>query len=268
MNLKVKLIALIILIAPSYMMAANPFADADSAYYSGQYEQAIGMYRELIDINGTSPGLLFNLGNAYAKADDYGNAMLCYERARKLDPDNDRILNNINYLRTRIDDKNKAELKGKQLSILSESPTFFQSIHSAISVAHSSDTWALFAAISFVLAVTFVALYIFTIKVSYKKVGFFSASVFLLFSFVFIAFSLMSARRFHDDTEGVITAFSVALATEPKEDSNAATAPLTRGTKMQIISEEEDSRGEVSWYKVRLNSDYIGWIKASDFVKI
>ena len=63
-------------------------SEADSAYNEGNYLRAIELYREVTEEYGVSAPLLFNLGNAYLQQDDYGNAMLCYQKAKKLDPSN------------------------------------------------------------------------------------------------------------------------------------------------------------------------------------
>ncbi|MDE5880189.1 MAG: SH3 domain-containing protein, partial [Muribaculaceae bacterium] len=49
-----------------------------------------------------------------------------------------------------------------------------------------------------------------------------------------------------------------------KENESGKDGVLTKGTEVRIVSEETDAEGNVTWYKVRLNSDYIGWVAADD----
>ena len=51
---------------------------------------------------------LFNLGNAYMRSGNLGKARLCYERAKRLSPDDGRIENNLAYVSSKVDDANAA----------------------------------------------------------------------------------------------------------------------------------------------------------------
>lgn len=79
-------------------------------------------------------------------------------------------------------------------------------------------------------------------------------------SIVLLLFAFMGARAYHNESEGVLMAFKTTLQTEPgKESEQGKGQVLTKGTVVQVLSEEVDAEGNVTWYKVRLNSDYIGW---------
>ena len=100
---------------------------------------------------------------------------------------------------------------------------------------------------------------------SCQKDRLFGGLIFLAMSFVFVMFAFMGVRAYHSSSEGVLTAFKTTLLTEPgKEAAEGKELVLTRGTQVQILSEEADAEGNVTWYKIRLNSDYIGWVAASD----
>ena len=118
------LILFIFSVIPGIVRGAN-VADADSAYNAKEYAKAISIYNELIEENGTSAPVLFNLGSAYYQAGDYGQAMLNYLRARRLDPGNEEINANLRYLQSRVEDANKAEQKGKHLKAGTDEPSFF-----------------------------------------------------------------------------------------------------------------------------------------------
>lgn len=244
---------------------ANLVAEADSAYNAKEYNKAIELYRSVVLAEGTSAPLLFNLGNACYQTGDYGNAMLYWLRARRLDPGNEEINSNIRYLQSRVEDANKAEQRGRRLKVIADEPSFFQSVRSALAEDVASDSWAVSAAIFFILFIGAVALYIFSRTVILRKIGFFGGMICFLFSFVFVVFAFMGAKSSDSRETGVIMPFKVSLLTEPGKESNGEKAlVLTKGSKVQILSEEVDAEGTVTWYKVRLNSDYIGWVAASD----
>lgn len=251
------------MLLPASMSGNSITAAADSAYMAKDYDKAISLYRGVMDEQGYSAASLFNLGNAYYQMSDYGRAMVCYLHARRLDPDNSEINANIRYLRSRVEDANKAEQKGKRLRVTVDDPSFFQSVHTAVAKDVSSNVWAVWGAVCFILFVGCAALYIFTRGVLLRKVGFFGGIILLLLSIMFEMFAFMGARAFNSRGDGVVTAFKTTLLTEPGKDlENEKGGVLTKGTEVKIVSEETDAEGNVTWYKVRLNSDYIGWVKA------
>lgn len=263
-----KYIALMMLfLVPVLSIKANSFvSQGDSAYHAGDYRKAIELYNQAATDYGVSAPLLFNLGNAYLQQDDYGNAMLCYQKAKKLDPSSKRINTNLKYLTGKIEDANKAVQKGKRLKVTEDTPNFFQTVHASVSENTSSNTWAVWAAGSFLLFSACVVLYLFTSNVLMRKTGFFGGFILLGISIICLvcAYSAAAVAQNHD--YGVILPFKTVLLTEPGKTnpSDKNEGILTRGTKLRIVAEETDAEGNVSWYKVRLNSDYIGWVEAKD----
>lgn len=261
---------LLLFIGINSQLYAQSIAEADSAYHAGNYKQAIEIYEVMAADYGVSAPLLFNLGNAFLQDGDYGNAMLCYQRAKKIDPSNKRINNNIAYLSGKIEDANKAEQKGKRKKVSEDTPNFFQSIHSSVARDTSTNLWAGWAAASFLLFAGCVCLYLFNSNVLMRKTGFFGGIILLGISMVCLVCAYMGAAETENRDYGVVVAFKAELQTEPNTNSTAQgnEGVLTRGTKIRIISEETDADGTVNWYKVRLNSDYIGWLPAQDVAVI
>lgn len=236
---------------------------ADSAYSRKDYERAMSDFQAVADREGVSANLLYDLGNASFQAGDYGKAMVSWLRARRLKP-NDKELNaNINYLRSRVEDANKAEQKGRRVQVVADKPAFFQSLHSSIASDTSSNRWAVWGVVCFLLFMCSAAIYIFSRNVLARKAGFFGGIAVGALAVIFVIFAFMSASESHRTDIGVLTGFKVQLLTEPGKES--AKAPvLTKGTEVRIVSEEADAEGVVKWYKVRLNSDFIGWVHAED----
>lgn len=261
------LILILILILWGIKSYGNPTVSAaDSAYMAGNYGEAIEIYNQVASEYGISAALLFNLGNAYLQQDDYGNAMLCYQKAKKLDPSNKRINSNLLYLSGKIEDANKAEQKGKRRKVTEDTPNFFQSIHTSVAENTSSNTWAGWAAATFLLFAGCVCLYLFNSNVLMRKTGFFGGFILLGISIICLVCAYSGAAASENHEFGIILSFKAPLQTEPgvNVDKDKNEGILTRGTKIRIISQETDAEGEVSWYKIRLNSDYIGWVEAKD----
>lgn len=238
--------------------------EAEMAYNSGDYDKAARLYEKLASEKGVSAGLYYDLGNVYYKSGDNGKARLYYERARRLDPGNSSIKNNLGYVAGKIEDSNRALAKGRKVDVMPDQLSFFESVHNAIAVECTSDYWSLFAAMAFLLTLGAACLYVFTSNVAARKVGFFSAGIFIFFTIVFICFSVTAAKQFKSNDEGVLMSYQTDLLTEPSDESSSVVTPLARGTKVKIVSSEENADGRAGWYKVRLNSDFVGWVRSHE----
>ena len=73
----------------------NSFALGNEAYVKGDYDQAIMHYHVAVGQGGYTPSILYNLGNAYTMKKEIGKAILNYERALYLDPENADIKTNL-----------------------------------------------------------------------------------------------------------------------------------------------------------------------------
>lgn len=267
--MKIKYLSFILLFMSSVgASAAAAQADLDSAanaYSRGEYSSAAMIYEKVAKEDGVSSHLLANMGNAYVKAGDYGRGRLCYERSLLLNPSDSEVRNNLDYIISKIEDNNKGEAHGKKVSVSPDSPSFFSSVKKAVAVDHTSDAWAIWAAVSFIIFCGCVALYLFMSDVMIRKIGFFGGIAMLAVSVITLAFSFMAASVRNNRNSGVLVGYKVTLLTEPFATAKASAAPLTRGTLLDVLDTESDADGNVEWFKVRLNSDYVGWVPAADF---
>ena len=268
MNRILSLLAMLVCFAavPAWGEGRSLTAEADSAYSKGEYAKAVELYSRVISSQGVSSGLYCNLANAYARGGDYGNAMVNYMRALKLDPSNGQARSNISYIESRVNEANRAELKGKKLSVDADSPSFFTSVKRMIGRDHLSDTWAVWALVFFLLFTACVALYVFTGNVIARKIGFFGGIACLAVVAVTLSFAFMGARYRYG--EGVITGAKVKLRQEASVSAKENAVALTRGTRMEVLDSLPLQGGDAEWYKVRLNSDFVGWVDASDFAAV
>jgi tetratricopeptide (TPR) repeat protein len=80
---------------------AHRFDVATAAYAQGQYDRAVDAYRAILDDGHASGALYYNLGNAYARSDQLGQAIRYYEKARRLRPGDPRVAHNLEQVRRR-----------------------------------------------------------------------------------------------------------------------------------------------------------------------
>lgn len=249
-------------------LAQNTPEDAAAAYAAGDYSKCIGIYKNLQERYGDSAPLLANMGNAYVKAGDYGNAMLCYRRSLMLSPGNDEVKENINYIQNRVSDSNKADSKGKNISVLPEDKPFFSSLRDSIAYGHTSNSWAIAGAVFFVLVCGCLALYIFMSDVIARKIGFFGAIICACVCVVMMIFAFVGASAASRHDRGVVTGYKVTLLDQPFITAKPVSLPLNRGTELEIMTSDPADDASSSWYKVRLNQDYAGWIRGDEFEPI
>ena len=79
------------------------FESANKAYRDGKYDQAVQSYQEILKSHPHSGVLYLNLGNAFFRNQQIGDAILAYERGLKFDPRNEDIRYNLNYVRSRLE---------------------------------------------------------------------------------------------------------------------------------------------------------------------
>ncbi|MDE5979645.1 MAG: tetratricopeptide repeat protein, partial [Muribaculaceae bacterium] len=78
---------------------------ADSAYSADNFVMAEALYLKALEAGGSSSTLFYNLGNAYYRQGNLGKAIVNYERALKLDPTNADARANLEFVNSKITDK-------------------------------------------------------------------------------------------------------------------------------------------------------------------
>jgi hypothetical protein len=91
--------------APSGDRFQALFQEGNQQYLSGDYNGAVATYRKLVDSGLQHPDVYFNLGNAYYRAGFKGLAVLFYERALTLDPNDSAVLSNLETVRKELIDR-------------------------------------------------------------------------------------------------------------------------------------------------------------------
>lgn len=233
---------------------------ADSAYAADNFAEAAELYRQIISTEGTSPELLYNLGNCYYRLGQPGKAIVSYERALRIDPTFADARTNLAFVNSRIVDR-----PGERGSFMSN--TFDRA-----ATAQSANSWAWIAFALFVVTAAGIALYLFAENVTMRKIGFFGAgALFILFAVsIVLAFRGRAIATNHD--VAIITTPSVILSTSPREpkDRNEEAMLLHEGSKMIIldsISAQNDTTG-MKWLDVQVDNAHRAWIKSTAVERI
>lgn len=222
-------------------------AAADSAYAHERYADAARIYRQLINAQGESAQLYYNLGNCYYRQDSVALAVLYYERALLLNPSDRDTRFNLDMARSKTVDR-----------VLPASEMFFVTSFHALVLSMSVHQWAVLALMAFVLLLVGVALYLFARRLTLKKVGF-SASVILLIVCIFANIAAYNQLRHINHRTGAVIMVPSAVAKSTPSCSGTDLFILHEGTRVEII---DDSMRE--WLEVRLSDGKQGWLQRAD----
>lgn len=85
--------------------AVRLFDAGNTLYQAGNYQSALATYEEALAHGYGSADLYYNIGNAYYRLDQIGQAIRYYEKARRLAPDHRELLHNLSIARSRTLDQ-------------------------------------------------------------------------------------------------------------------------------------------------------------------
>lgn len=94
-----QILLLCLAVGPASAAPETPFERANHQFEAGKFQVAADIYREVLDQDGASAAVLFNLGNCEQRLGRYGPAILAYERARLLAPRDPDIAANLGLAR-------------------------------------------------------------------------------------------------------------------------------------------------------------------------
>lgn len=221
------------------LIGSTPTLDsAKTAYDNGDYTKSIKFYEGILSTAVTSSALHHNLGNAYYKTGDIGNAILNYEKALLLNPNNEDALFNL-----KLAEKQKVD----QFDIIPKVTWKSLLIKLNLLVPYSYLT-----VISLILVFLGAVLFYYSKKQQLqnrKNLSFLIIGVALLFSFI----SIQQQQAVTSSKNGIITNDEANLFNEPNENGTLLFS-LHAGTKLEVLKHDQN------WINVRTPSNEKGWI--------
>jgi tetratricopeptide (TPR) repeat protein len=223
------------------------YKTASQLYKAGQFDQAAADYEKIIGQGYKTAEVYYNLGNCYYKLNTLNKAIVNYERALKLAPQDEDIQHNLAVANTKVVDK---IIPVPTLAILNAWDGF-------VSIK-SSNGWALLAVGFIWLSLLFFAIYLF---VGIRRVSFALGSLFLIASLVFIGLAVKQSSKEQQADTAILMVSNSFVKSAPDANGNDQFM-LHEGVKFQIL----DRVGE--WSKIRLADGKVGWIERSSYEKI
>ena len=219
------------------------FLQGNQAYEDKDFESAIDKYLAALDHGVESASLHYNLGNAYFKAGDLGRAVLSYSRARRLAPDDEDLIHNLNFARQ----FSSVQMEGVQLNPMNR---FMESLVTS----YHLDTLAWAASAIFVL---FCLLLIVRFGLGYNNSLQRVSTVVVLI--VLLGISGLTTFKYRTD---YLTRWAVVVADESgvlsgPTDSAELEFRGAPGLIVEIMAETGD------YYNVLFENKRRGWMKKS-----
>ncbi|MEN6617885.1 MAG: tetratricopeptide repeat protein [Rikenellaceae bacterium] len=222
------------------------WSNANNLYSQAHYSDALQSYLKIEELGYASEALFYNIGNSYFKLNEIGKSILYYERAHKLNPSDEDLLNNLNLA------------KEFSLDKIEEIPDFIlQTWIENINYSFSSDMWSYFALILFAATALLLLNFRFGPSPRLRKISFFVAMTCVLLGFLSGYFSWNQKYRYNLKNTAIVMKPVSTVRSSP-DNSGKSLFILHEGTKVELLEEIGQ------WKRVELADGRQGWITSID----
>jgi tetratricopeptide (TPR) repeat protein len=237
--MKIRFQIAVLFIAGTSTLLAQPstqFAKANQEYAAGDFKAAVEDYEQLVRSGERTANLFYDLGNAYFRSNDFGRAILNYERALALDPRHPEAAANLRIAR---DEARALELMPAKLELL-------------FGFA-SANQFAVTAAIAFWVGLFSIVAFAFSQR---RRNG---AAALAIFSLLVFAVAVSGAYQLDHGKSGsgwaIVTGQNVEARLATADTAHTVLA-LPPGSEIKIASQRGD------WVYALLPNNLRGWMPA------
>lgn len=223
--------------------ATEVIRQANLEYSSGYYDHALELYLSVVEMGYTSPELYYNIGNTYFKLNLIPEAILYYERALKLAPQDENILFNLELAQSRTIDK---------IETIPE--LFYVRWFRSLVNAYHADGWGILSIVLLFAALVVVVLFLLSSKRLIRVLSFYLSVLLLILSLSTLALAFLQHHQRTGKLEAIVFDPSVTVKSSPS-DGSIDLFVIHEGTKVRITGQVGD------WYEVRIASGSIGWLR-------
>lgn len=228
--------------------AIQSFDEGNRRYQAGDYRGALSAYEAVLAAGYASGPLYFNMGNAYYRLDEIGQAIRHYERARRLMPERPELIHNLQIARSRTRD---------QISRL-PTPVWTQWWHTLVGTVGARGLFTL-GLLCYLVAMGLLGHRVWTgTRTPWHRRGL-AASLFVGLILLTMAFGASLDRSAF--RQAVVTADAVALRLNPSPDA-ASEMDIHEGIVLDVLEEQD------GWVEVRLPNGITGWLEPDTIAEI
>ncbi len=218
------------------------FKTGNRAYNQGLYDSALNVYGQILNQNQESAALYYNCANAYFKNNQLASAILYYEKAKKLSPNDEDIAYNLNIANSMIVDK-----------IEKVPELFYKNWWNYFYNMFSADLWTYISIASWFILIFLVGLFILSKTRKTKKMAFYLGLLFLFGSVA--TFGLASQKYYYTQSQQEAIIFTPTITVKSSPTLNSVDLfVIHEGTKIQVLDQVDD------WVKIKIQDGSIGWL--------
>lgn len=235
---------------PDAMARANrDFLLANGAYEKGDFTGAAGLYRKAIDEGAVSARLYYNYANSLFRQNQLGMAILYYEKARKLAPEDGDIAFNLRFANAQTVDKNPVPETDFLTKVL-------WAVHSAYSI--NQGLWAALGLFAGCFFLGLLAIYAGKALRGALVTAIVLGALALL---VLVPSLLYKIRQQETVRYGIVLTPALEMYSGPGDNYQVLTK-VHEGTKFEIV----EVRGD--WASVKLLNGKGGYVRYADLGKV
>lgn len=224
--------------------AADPnklFYSANALYEKREYALALEDYRKIPGMGVDSANLYYNMGNACFKLGKIGYAILYYEKAKRITPQDSDLKQNLEYARSL--------LSGPSYQVPQKK--FFVSLMKAPFKEFNLNTLTIVMLAAYILLFLFQAFSVLN-PVAAKKVR----VLHVISAFIFLMSLSAFAMRYYDEEflrRGVVVAKNVECKYEPI-DKSTVFYKMQEGDDVLILKTRD------GWTQIKRGDGKVGWV--------
>jgi len=250
MLLVVLLLVAITSALPAIFSREEIFQRGVTAYEERNYELALQSFQHLEEEGVVSAELFYNIGNTYFRLDTLGYAILYYKKGLRIDPANQLLNNNLNYLLSLTQDRQNVE----------DPNPFLRFINDLVFVLPLNSLFII-TLIIFALIILMTNIIIIFYHRKEKTIPLFIITI-LVIAFALSGYiSFYRWQVFNDDRDAVLIASSTTGYSGPAEDYTN----IFRIHEGMIFKVNNSS---ANWSQITLPSGITGWIRNDTFVRV
>jgi tetratricopeptide (TPR) repeat protein len=219
------------------------FQAGNQFYSQGNFKAAIDQYLRIIQSNFVNEDVYYNLANAFFKDNQLGKAILYYERAKELAPQDREISENLSLAQNRIVDKVERPQEG---FLLKQANRLLNLL--------PLDQQTMLAVILFVVANGLFTVFMLMRAERLRRIAF-TISVSMFFLFLLLG-SMNATRIYYEATtqNAIVLLEKVDVLSGPSTD-NPTLFSIHEGLKVNVQTELN------GWAQITLHNGWNGWVR-------
>lgn len=217
------------------------FQQANKLYEEGRFPEAVAAYDRIVEKNGVSPELLFNLGNARLKAGRVGQSIQAYRQAQALAPRDPDVRANLNFAREQAGNAPPGSRWTRWLEML------------------TVNEWTALASGALTLWFLFLALGQWKVEVGKTLRPYTLTAGFAAVALIVCVGAVLQSRYF---SKTVVVVAPEAVARRGPFDESQTAFTARDGTELSVLGRKDD------WVEVSDVQNRVGWIQSKQVLPL